>query len=59
MFATRRHIEAVVQNPELDWFEAIDQMPNPCAMKIALRFSTFKFGGVILLQLYKTIQDAK
>ena len=59
MFATRRHIEAVVQNPELDWFEAIDQMPNPCAMKIAVRFGCFKYGGVILLQMFRAIQDAK
>ena len=59
MFATRKHVEQVVQNPELDWYEAIEQMPNPCALKVAVRFGTFRYGGMILLQMFKAIQDQK
>ena len=59
IFATRRHIEQIIQNPELDWYTAIENMPNPCALKVAMHFSCFKLGGAILLQMFKAAQDQK
>lgn len=56
MFATRKHVEQVINNPELDWYKAIDHMPSPCPMRVAIRFGCFRYGGMILLQMYNAIQ---